>query len=99
MYSERKLCAKVQTCALFDTFSPWMIQKFVLAYQTPQSLFLSYVKDIYGMFNLWTCSGMFVLVQIGILSQFVKFSPCKWIKLFLLYQSLQNLFLSYVKVI
>ena len=99
MYSERKLCAKVQTCALFDTFSPWMTQKFILAYQTPQSLFLSYVKDIYGMFNLWTCSGMFVTVQIGILSQFVKFSPCKRINLFLLYPSLQNLFLSYVKVI
>ncbi|KAF5795703.1 hypothetical protein HanXRQr2_Chr08g0342881 [Helianthus annuus] len=51
------------------------------------------------MFNLWTCSGMFVTVQIGILSQFVKFSPCKRINLFLPYQSLQNLFLSYVKVI
>ena len=76
-----------------------MIQKFVLAYQTPQSLFLSYVKDIYGMSNLWTCSGMFVIVQIGILLQFVKFSPCERINLFLLYQSLQNLFLSYVKVI
>ncbi|KAJ0525368.1 hypothetical protein HanHA300_Chr09g0311221 [Helianthus annuus] len=30
---------------------------------------------------------------------FVKFSPCKRINLFLPYQSLQNLFLSYVKVI
>ncbi|MFS7902588.1 hypothetical protein Hanom_Chr01g00013041 [Helianthus anomalus] len=99
MYSERKLCAKVQTCALFDTFSPCMIQKFVLAYRTPQSLFLSYGEDIYGMFNLWTCSRMSVTVQIGILSQFVKFSPCKRINLFLSYQSLQNLFLSYVKVI
>ena len=99
MYSERKLCAKVQTYALFDTFSPWMIQKFILAYQTPQSLFLSYVKDIYGMFNLWTCSGMFVTVQIGILSQFVKFSLFERINLFLLYQSLQNLFLSYAKVV
>uniref|UniRef100_A0A251VFW5 Uncharacterized protein n=1 Tax=Helianthus annuus TaxID=4232 RepID=A0A251VFW5_HELAN len=79
----------MQTCALFDAFT----------YQTPQSLFLSYVKDIYGMFNLWTCSGMFVIVQIGILSQFVKFSPCKRINLFLPYQGLQNLFLSYVKVI
>ena len=77
MYSERKLCAKMQTCALFDTFSPWMTQKFILAYRTPQSLFLSYVKDIYGMFNLWSCSGMSVTVQIGILSQFVNFSPCK----------------------
>ena len=54
-----------------------MTQKFILAHRTPQSLFLSYVKDIYGMFNLWSCSGMSVTVQIGILSQFVNFSPCK----------------------
>ena len=99
MYSERKLCAKVQTYALFDTFSPCMIQKFILAHRTPQSLFLSYGEDIYGMFNLWSYSGMSVTVQIGILSQFVKFSPYRWINLFLSYQSLQNLFLSYVKVI
>ena len=46
MYSERKLCVKVQTYALFDAFSPWMTQKFILAHRTPQSLFLSYVKDI-----------------------------------------------------
>ena len=104
MYSERELCAKVQTYALFDTFSPWMIQKFVLAYQTPQSLFLSYVKDIYGMFNLWTCFGMFVTVQIGILSQFVKFSPCKRINLFCHTKALKKLisklckgYLRYVK--
>ncbi|MFS7954587.1 hypothetical protein Hanom_Chr07g00632281 [Helianthus anomalus] len=51
------------------------------------------------MFNLWSCSRMFVTIQIGILSQFVKFSPCKRINLFLPYQSLQNLFLSYVRVI
>ncbi|MFS7955963.1 hypothetical protein Hanom_Chr07g00648961 [Helianthus anomalus] len=51
------------------------------------------------MFNLWTCSGMFVTVQIGILSQFVKFSPYKRINLILPYQSLQNLFLSYVKCV
>ena len=76
-----------------------MIQKFVLAYQTPQSLFLSYVKDIYGMFNLWTCSGMFVTVQIGILLQFVEISPYKRINLISPYQTFQNLFLSYVKVI
>ncbi|KAJ0505884.1 hypothetical protein HanHA89_Chr12g0475571 [Helianthus annuus] len=76
-----------------------MIQKFILEHRTPQSLFLSYAKDIYGMFNLWTCSGMSVTVQIGILSQFVKFSPCRRINLFLPYQSLRNLFLSYVKVI
>ena len=80
-------------------YIPWMSIKFILAHRTPQSIFLSYVKDIYGMFNLWTCSRKFVSVQIGILSQFVKFSPCKRINLFLPYQSLQNLFLSYVKVI
>ncbi|MFS8027970.1 hypothetical protein Hanom_Chr16g01504981 [Helianthus anomalus] len=51
------------------------------------------------MFNLWTCSGMSVTVQIGILSHFVNFSPCKRFNLILPYQSLQNLFLSYVKVI
>ena len=99
MYSERKLCAKVQTYALFDTFSPWMIQKFILAYRTPQSLFLSYVEDIYGMFNLWSSSGGSVTVQIDILSQFVEFSPCKRINLISAYQTFQNLFLSYVKVI
>ena len=76
-----------------------MTQKFILAHRTPQSLFLSYGEDIYGMFNLWACSEMFVLVRIGLLSQFVKFSPCERINLFLPYQSLQNLFLSYVKVI
>ena len=99
MYSERKICAKMQTYALFDTFSPWMIQKFILAHRTPQSLFLSYVMDIYGMFNLWSSSGMFVTVRIEILSQFVEISPCKRINLISPHQTLQNLFLSYVKVI
>ncbi|MFS7994217.1 hypothetical protein Hanom_Chr12g01103281 [Helianthus anomalus] len=51
------------------------------------------------MFNLWSSSGMFVTVQIGILSQFVKFSPCKRIDLISAYQTIQNLFLSYVEVI
>ncbi|MFS7992576.1 hypothetical protein Hanom_Chr12g01083941 [Helianthus anomalus] len=50
-------------------------------------------------FNLWPCSGMSVTVQIGILSQFIEFSPCKRLNLILPYQSLQNLFLSYVMVI
>ncbi|MFS7914030.1 hypothetical protein Hanom_Chr02g00148621 [Helianthus anomalus] len=40
---------------------------------------------------------MFVTVRIGILLQFVEISPCDRINLISAYQTLQNLFLSYVK--
>ncbi|KAF5813732.1 hypothetical protein HanXRQr2_Chr03g0102161 [Helianthus annuus] len=51
------------------------------------------------MFNLRSSSGTFVTIQIGIVLQFDANSPCDRTNLILTHQTIQNLFLSYVKVI
>ncbi|MFS8007177.1 hypothetical protein Hanom_Chr14g01257901 [Helianthus anomalus] len=51
------------------------------------------------MFSLRSCSGVYVAIRNDILLQFDENSPCDRISLFLPYQTLQNLFLRYVKVI
>ncbi|KAJ0604569.1 hypothetical protein HanHA300_Chr02g0051561 [Helianthus annuus] len=50
------------------------------------------------MFNLWSCSRMFVTIQIGIVLHFDANSPCDRTNLISTHQTIQNLFLSHVKV-